>query len=319
MLTAPRNSMAPILALQMDPLERIYPLSDSSILLGEEAQRRGYEVWHYTPDTLSLSAEGISAEVVPIRFSLDASPDWKTGEKQRRNLAEASVVLLRQDPPFDMDYITSTYLLEALPITTRVLNNPFHVRNNPEKLFPLQFKAFCPPSCVTSSAQEIEHFHRQHRDIVIKPLYGHGGHGVFRLSENDPNAAALIEMLLLKRGEPLVAQLFLPEVETQERRIVLIGGEVAGVIARIPPQGEIRSNLRVGGKAAVAELTPRQAEICEALGPVLREKQLLLAGVDVIGDWLNEINITSPTGLRQLKSLYGTSPEKRFWDMAEAP
>lgn len=306
-----------IVALQMDALERINPLSDTTLLLAQEAQQRGHELWHYLPESLSLGEGGLSAEIAPITIDLSTPPYATLGGRERRLLSDASVVLLRQDPPFDMAYVTSTYLLESLPAKTKVLNDPFHVRNNPEKLFPLQFAQFCPPSCITRNVADIEAFRRAHGDIVIKPLYGHGGHGVFRLSRDDANAQALVEMLLRERGEPLVLQPFLPEVATQEKRIVLIGGEVVGAIGRIPPQGDIRSNLRVGGKAVPTELTPRQKEICEALAPVLREKKLLLVGLDVIGDWLNEINITSPTGLRQLKALYGTMPEKQFWDAVD--
>lgn len=306
-----------IVALQMDALERINPLSDTTLLLGQEAQRRGHALWHYLPESLSLGEGGLSADVAAMTIDLNAPPYATLGARERRFLSDASVVLLRQDPPFDMAYVTSTYLLESLPAKTKVLNDPFHVRNNPEKLFPLQFAPFCPPGCITRNAADIEAFRRAHGDIVIKPLYGHGGHGVFRLSRDDANAQALVEMLLRERGEPLVLQPFLPEVATQEKRILLIGGEVAGAIGRIPPQGDIRSNLRVGGKAVPTELTPRQREICEALAPVLREKKLLLVGLDVIGDWLNEINITSPTGLRQLKALYGSAPEKQFWDAVD--
>jgi len=310
--------MSAIVALQMDAPEHLRPAGDTTIMLAEEALRRGYELWHYTPRDMAICEGRVMVSAAPVSFDIHAEKWVSFGPRERRDLSKASIVLLRQDPPFDMQYLTSTWMLEALPKKVKVLNDPFHVRNNPEKIFPLQFPEFCPPTLVTADADEIAHFRNQHRDIVIKPLYGYGGAGVFRLRAEDGNFHALMETLLAPRDAVLVVQSFLPEIEQGDRRIMMIAGKVAGAFARMPAKGEIRANLRVGGSAVPMDLTAGQRKICEALGPVLREKNLMLAGIDVIGDKLIEINITSPTGLRQLKALYDSSPERDFWDAVEA-
>ncbi len=299
-------------AIQMDPIGSINPKSDTTLLLGAEACARGYEVYYYTPEKLHWK-NGVKADAHRITLRMDEKNYHELGEIHNLNLSTMDVILLRQDPPFDMGYMTTTYLLERLN-KTLVVNDPFHVRNNVEKLFPLQFPEFIPPTLVTSQADDIKTFYKEHGDIVIKPLYGFGGHSIFRIGKDGTNLNALTEMLSNNPREPLVAQKFLPEVATGERRIVMIHGKVEGVFGRIPADQEIRSNMRVGGTPAKAELTKRQRELCEALGPVLLEKGLLLAGVDMIGDYLTEINITSPTGLQALKKLYGATPEKTFWD-----
>lgn len=310
--------MAAIVALQMDAPENIRPAGDSTIILAEEAVRRGYELWHYTPRDMSIVGGKIYVDAANISFNPN-SEQWITlGARSRKLLSKASVVLLRQDPPFDMGYLSSTWMLEMLPEKVKVVNNPFHVRNNPEKLFPLQFPKFCPPTLVSANATEIERFRHEHKDIVIKPLYGHGGSGVFRLRPGDDNFHALMETLLAPRDAQLVVQAFLPEISKGDSRIVLIGGEVAGAFARIPAKGEIRANMRVGGSARAVDITRGQKKICDALAPVLVEKGIVFAGIDVIGDKLIEINTTSPTGLRQLKAMYDTTPERDFWDYVEA-
>lgn len=303
-------------AVQMDDIASINPKSDTTLALMHEAQARGYELWYYVPKNLRLqdgapyaSAQRISVKLEQGYFHIDPPEDIA--------LAEMNVVLMRQDPPFDLPYITATHLLELVHPKTRVVNDPFAVRNLPEKLFALHFPEFTPPTLISANADDIRAFHREQGEIVIKPLYGFGGHGVFHIGANGDNLEALIEMYFAQSREPLMIQRFLPEVGEGERRIIMIGGEYAGIFGRIPKSGDIRSNLRIGGTPVKAELTPRQRDIVEALGPVLCNNGIVLAGVDVIGDWLTEINITSPTGLRAMAALYGTNPQAQFWDKVE--
>lgn len=306
--------MAWRVALQMDPPERLNPAGDSTLVLALEAQRRGHTIWWYPADSLCWR-DGLlwTEQARRIRFFDDASRWFEQDSVETLRLNEVDVVLMRQDPPFDMGYLTATYLLERIHPHTFVTNHPFHVRNAPEKLFPLLFTDAMPPTLITHDAVAIRRFLSEQGDIVVKPLYGYGGHAVFHLNGQSGNVEAILETLLAQ-PEALVAQRFLPEVTEGDRRVVMIDGQVAGLLGRLPAVGEIRANLRVGGMAAEATLTPRQQEICARLGPALRERGILLAGVDFIGDWLTEINITSPTGLRALKQLYGTTPEADFWD-----
>lgn len=304
-------------ALQMDPPHGLNPRGDTSLLLGREAQRRGSALFYYAPESLTVQEGRVTARACPITL-YDSHTRWyDTGEAFRLDLATLDVVLLRQDPPFDMAYITSTYLLDMLPATTLVVNNPASVRNHPEKLLPLRWPEYMPPTLISADEAEIEAFRSRHRDIIIKPLYGHGGNAILRVQEEDGNLPAILEMHRASSRLPLMVQRFLPEVRTDDRRIILIDGEVRGVMGRIPAENEIRANFRVGGTPARAELTPRQREICAAVSPVLREKGLLFAGLDVIGDWLTEINITSPTGMVQMNALNGTTLEADFWDAVE--
>lgn len=306
------------IAIQMDPLDSINPAGDSTLRIAQEAQNRGYELFCYTPDTLSMNGRKIIAHAQSLNIQLGNDPFYSVGKKEHLELATMDVVLLRQDPPFDMGYITSTYILEQLPQTTRVFNHPEFVRNLPEKIFPLQFEAFCPPTLISSDLQVLENFYAEHKEIILKPLYGYGGRSVILLREGDGNLPALLEMHTSTSNEPILAQKFLPEVRDQDRRIILIDGEIAGVVGRIPAEGEIRANFRVGGSAAKAHLTKRQHEICEAVKPVLKEKDLLFVGLDVIGDYLTEINITSPTGMAQINQLEGIKCEALFWDALES-
>jgi glutathione synthase len=301
-------------ALQMDPPERLNPAGDSTILLALEAQRRGHALWWYPAGSLCWR-EGVlwTQHARRIRFFDDTSRWFEQDAPETLGLNEMDVVLMRQDPPFDMGYLTATYLLERIHPRTWVANDPFHVRNAPEKLLPLLFADAMPPTLISHDAAAIRTFLAEQGDIVVKPLYGYGGHAVFRLNGQSGNVEAILETLLAQ-PEPLVAQRFLPEVTEGDRRVVMIDGQVAGLLGRLPAAGEIRANLRVGGTAAQAALTPRQQDICARLGPALQARGILLAGVDFIGDWLTEINITSPTGLRALKQLYGTAPEADFWD-----
>ncbi len=308
--------MTKIIAIQADPVAGLNRLSDSTLMLAEEAQARGFSLHWYAPQQLSLRQGVPVAQAQP--FFLTQGDAWYRLETASAlPLQEVDVVLMRQDPPFDMAYLTATYMLERLPGSTQVVNHPTEVRNNPEKLFPLTFSEFTPPTLISADVTDIRAFHREHEEIVLKPLYSFGGRAVFHIRKDGSNLEALLEMMFTSTPEPLIAQRFLPEVTTGERRIVLINGEVAGVFGRLPAKGEIRSNLRIGGTPVACELTPRQRAICEAVGPVLKKKGLLLAGLDTIGDWLTEINVTSPTGLRAIASLYGTNPAALFWDALE--
>ncbi len=306
------------IALQMDHPQGLNPRGDSTLLIGREAQRRGHKLFFYTPEHLTLHNQELIANGYGITLHDDLAHWYDLGAPTRIRLTDMQVVLLRQDPPFNMAYITSTYLLDMLPPSTLVVNTPSSVRNHPEKLLPLGWPQFMPPTLITADITEIEAFRKEQRDIIIKPLYGHGGRAIIRLKEDDGNLPAFIEMHLATTKEPLMVQRFLPEVKTGDRRIILIDGEVAGIMGRIPGENEIRANFRVGGSPAEATLTPRQSEICEALKPVLKQKGLLFTGLDVIGDWLTEINITSPTGMVQMNKLYNLKLEARFWDAVES-
>lgn len=305
-------------AIQMDRLDTINPKGDSTLRLAREAQKRGHKLYYYTPDTLSCLNGVVSARAYEVSFFDEPTRYYELGEGGKRSLHEMDVVLLRQDPPFDMNYITSTYLLDLLADTTLVVNNPTSVRSHCEKLFPIEFARFMPPTLVSNNLSDIESFRADHKDIIIKPLYGYGGRGVFRIRNDDDNFHSLLEMMFSTTSEPVMVQPFLPEVKTGDRRIVLIDGEVGGVFGRIPADDEIRANMRVGGQPAAATLTTKQKEICDVIGPVLKAKGLVFVGLDVIGDWLTEINITSPTGLAAITNLYGTKAEERFWDVVEA-
>jgi glutathione synthase len=300
----------------MDPPERLNPQGDSTLVLALEAQRRGHALWWYPADSLCWREGRLwTPRARPIRFA-EGEHWYEQNAPESLCLNEVDVVLMRQDPPFDMGYLTATYLLERIHPQTLVVNDPFHVRNAPEKLFPLMFADAMPPTLIAQEVGAIRDFLAEQGDIVVKPLYGYGGHAVFRLHATSDNVEAILETLLA-RPEPLVAQRFLPEVAEGDRRVVMIDGQVTGLLGRIPAAGEIRANLRVGGSAAAAALTPRQQAICTRLGPELQARGLLFAGVDFIGDWLTEINLTSPTGLRALKQLYGTTPEADFWQAVE--
>jgi len=305
------------IAIQMDPMESINPRSDTTLRIGLEAQARGHALWHYTPDKLSWREGKITAEAQRVTFFPGEERYHEFTEKTSLDLSEMDVVLIRQDPPFNMTYITTTYLLERLQPKTLVANNPASVRDWPEKWMPVLFKEFMPPTLVSADVKAIEDFRREHEDIVVKPFYGFGGNDVFRIPPEEKNSAALITKALPKTKEPVMVQKFLPEVKDQDRRILMIDGEVAGIFGRIPAEGEIRANMRLGGTPVKAGITPRQRKICAALAPVLKEKGLLLAGIDVIGDFLTEVNITSPTGFAAVQKLYGKNVAANFWDAVE--
>jgi glutathione synthase len=297
-------------AIQMDPLESINFKGDTTLRLGLEAQARGHTLWHYTPDQLSWREGKVVAKARRVKLFDDAKRWFEFGAEERIDVGQMDVVLLRQDPPFNMAYITTTYLLEQIHPKTLVVNNPSAVRDFPEKWFPTEFAQFMPPTLISRDVKEVEDFRAAYKDIVIKPFYGFGGNGVFRVAPEST-------LSLPETDEPMMAQKFLPEVKDQDRRIILIEGKVEAIFGRIPAQGEIRANMRLGGTPVKAEITPRQREICAVVGPVLKAQGLLLVGLDVIGDWLTEINITSPTGIVAANALYGTKPEAKFWDAIE--
>jgi glutathione synthase len=310
--------MTRIAAFQMDPLSAINPKGDSTLLLMVEAQRRGYRLFHYTADKLAFENGLITARGHFVTVQDNPADHYREEEAATLDLRTATVVWMRQDPPFDMAYITATHILEALAKDTLVLNNPAMVRNCPEKWYVNDFPAFLPPTLITTDITAMEDFRARHKDIIIKPLYGYGGNAVFRIKEDDGNFHALLEWILKTSNEALVVQKFLPEVKDGDIRVVLIDGKVAGQIGRVPAVGEIRSNFRVGGSAAKMELTPRQQEICAALEAPLRERGLLFVGIDLIGDYLTEINVTSPTGIRAINAAYGSTLEADIWDATEA-
>lgn len=304
-------------AIQMDPIESINPRSDSTLLLGVEACRRGYKVFYYTPDKLTYRDGKISARAHPIKFFDNPEHYYELAEGFVLDLQTMDVVLLRQDPPFDMNYITTTYLLEMLQPKTLVVNDPASVRNNTEKLFPTLLREYMPPTLISADIQEITEFYIEHKDIILKPLYGFGGRAVLHLKEGDDNFHSLTEMLFTGSKEPIIAQKFLPEVKSEDKRVIMVDGEVAGVVGRVPAAGNIRANMRVGGTASKAELSKKQKEICEVLRASLKDKGIIFAGLDLIGDYLTEINITSPTTLRAANNLYGVNLERNIWDAIE--
>lgn len=299
------------IALQMDPLESITFKSDTTLRLGLEAQARGATLWHYTPDKLSWSEGKVIANARRVTLFDDEKRWFEFGAAERIDVSAMDVVLLRQDPPFNMDYITTTYLLERIHPKTLVVNDPRSVRDLPEKWFPTQFAEFMPPTLISRDVKAIEDFRAAHKDIVVKPFYGFGGHDVYRIAPGE-------KLALPEMNEPIIVQKFLPEVKDGDRRIILIDGKVEAIFGRIPAEGEIRANTRIGGTPVKAEITKRQREICAAVGPVLKKHGLILVGLDVIGDYLTEINITSPTGIVLANTLYGTKLETKFWDAVES-
>ncbi len=309
--------MALIVAIQMDPIERIDIAGDSTFALALEAQARGHALLYYGPRDLTFRDGTVSARTRPLSVRNTKGDHFTLGDSQVYELARADVVLMRQDPPFDMAYITATHILERIHPETLVVNDPFHVRNAPEKLFVMLFKDLMPPTLVTSDREEIRSFRAEHRDIILKPLYGNGGAGVFRVKEDDDNLGAMLEMFTAFYREPIVVQRYVPEVRKGDKRVLLVDGEFAGAVNRVPIPGETRSNLHVGGRPEAAELTPREEYICRTIGPELKSRGLIFAGIDVIGDYLTEINVTSPTGIWEVKRFGGPDAAKLVWDAIE--
>ncbi|MEQ8357428.1 MAG: glutathione synthase [Kiloniellaceae bacterium] len=309
--------MSLAVAIQMDPIEAIDIEGDSSFVLALEAQRRGHGLYHYLPQHLSLNGNRVYARMRALEVRREKGNHFSFGAYQTIDLAAVDVVLMRQDPPFDMSYITATHLLEHVHPQTLVVNDPVHVRNAPEKLFITHFPELMPPTLITSDRREVQSFRAEHGDIIIKPLFGNGGAGVFHLGPEDENLTALLELFTGLYREPIIVQRYLPQVRRGDKRIILIDGRPAGAINRVPAKGEARSNMHVGGRAEKSELTPREKEICEAIGPALKERGLIFVGIDVIGDYMTEINVTSPTGLQEINRFDETRLEAQIWDVIE--
>ena len=290
-------------AIQMDPVASIDIAGDSTFALGLEAQSRGHDLWYYSPDKLSFDEGKITARGQSLQLFDNCDAFFKTGAIETRALDEFDVILMRQDPPFDMAYITTTHILERLPASTMVVNNPAEVRNAPEKLLVTHYPDLLPATLISRDSNAIHAFRAKHKDIIVKPLYGNGGAGVFRIKPNDQNLNSLLEMFLGNSREPVMVQEYLPAVRDGDKRVILVNGEPAGTVNRIPNDGEARSNFHVGGIAAAAQLTARDKHICATIGPELKRRGLLFVGIDIIGDYLTEINVTSPTGIREIQRL----------------
>ncbi|MFN3548318.1 MAG: glutathione synthase [Mesorhizobium sp.] len=305
------------IAVQMDHVATVSIAGDTTFALSLEAQRRGHELFHYTPDKLSLRDGKAFAWAEPMQVRDVRGDHYTLGEQERLDLTEVDVVLLRQDPPFDMNYITTTHILERIHPKTLVVNDPAWVRNSPEKIFVTEFPDLMPETLITKDPREVAAFRREFGDIIVKPLYGNGGAGIFHLAEADRNLASLLEMFGQMFREPYIVQRYLKDVRKGDKRIILIDGEPVGAINRVPSETDSRSNMHVGGRAEATELTDREREICARIGPALRERGFLLVGIDVIGGYLTEINVTSPTGVREVKKFGGADIAALFWDSVE--
>jgi glutathione synthase len=305
-------------AVQMDPIERINIRGDSTFALLLEAQKRGHGVSYYTPDKLSLRGDELVAPMQILTVRDEVGDHFTLGEPKREPLTNFDVILLRQDPPFDLAYITSTHFLERIHPKTLVVNDPASVRNAPEKLFVMNFPQLMPPTLISRDLDEINAFRDEHGAVVMKPLHGHGGAAVFRVMPQDMNFGSLFDMFSVTFKEPWVIQRFLPEVKHGDKRIILVDGEFAGAVNRVPAADDLRSNMVRGGAAQSTELSDREREICTTLGPALRELGLLFVGIDVIDGYLTEINVTSPTGIRAIQRLGGPDVAAKIWDVIEA-
>ncbi len=310
--------MSLAVAFQMDPIEAIDIKADSTFVLALEAQARGHGLYHYLPSDLSLGAGRVFARARPLEVRRRAGAHARLGAPQNIDLATMDVILMRQNPPFDMAYITATHLLEHIHPETLVVNDPVRVRNAPEKLFVTHFPELMPPTLITANRDEVREFRREHRDIIIKPLFGNGGAGVFHIAPDDDNLNALLEMFTERSREPIMVQRYLPEVRDGDRRIILVDGRAVGAVDRIPPPGDVRANLHVGATPRKAELSRRDREICEAIGPILSEHGMIFVGIDVIGGHLTEINVTSPTGLQEVNRFDEVHLEADIWDAIES-
>ncbi len=304
-------------ALQMDPIAAVNIEGDSTFRIGLEAQQRGHSLFFYTPDRLAFVEGRVVARGWPIELRREKGNHVSFGAEVEVDLGDFDVVWLRQDPPFDMGYITTTHLLEMIHPKTLVVNDPFWVRNSPEKLLVLRFPHLTPPTAIARDLQTIRAFKARHGDIILKPLYGNGGAGVFRLDANDRNLSSLYELFTSMSREPMIVQKFLPAVAAGDKRVILVDGEPVGAINRVPQAGETRSNMHVGGRPEPVGLTARDLEICAEIGPMLREKGQVFVGIDVIGDWLTEINVTSPTGIQELERFDGINAARKIWEAIE--
>ncbi|MBB6306831.1 glutathione synthase [Xanthobacter tagetidis] len=309
--------MALKVAVQMDHIARINIAGDSTFALLLEAQRRGHALYHYTPERMAMRDGVVFATIEPLTVKDEAGAHFALGEKVRVPLAEMDVVLMRQDPPFDMAYVTATHLLERIHPKTLVVNDPAHVRNAPEKIFVTEFPDLMPPTLISRDLDEIKAFRAEFGDVVMKPLYGNGGAAVFRLAADDLNFGSLYDLFATTFREPWVIQRFLPAVKHGDKRIILVDGAAAGAVNRVPSEGDLRSNMVRGGAAKPTDLTPREQEICARIGPSLKKMGLIFVGIDVIDGNLTEINVTSPTGLRAIKRLGGPDIAVEIWDKIE--
>lgn len=306
-------------AFQMDDIATINLDGDSTFILGLEAQKRGYQLFHYLPEDLTYRAGRVVARAHAMTLRREEGNHYNFGPEITLDLSDdVDVILMRQDPPFDMAYITATHLLDLVHPKTLVVNNPAEVRNAPEKLFVMKFHDLMPPTMITRRLDEIQAFRAEHGEIIVKPLYGMGGDGIFYLKEGDSNLGALHEMFMDKNREPVMIQKFLPEVRGGDKRIILVDGEAVGAINRVPAAGEVRSNLVAGGRAEDTILTDRERHICERLRDDLKARGLIFVGIDVIGDWLTEINVTSPTGLQAINNFQNIALEATIWDAIES-
>ena len=301
----------------MDPIEDVDINADSTFRLAEEAQNRGHDLYVYTPNDLTFNRGKIIAKVCSISLKRKIGDHVNFGAVELLALSEFDVIWLRQDPPFDMGYITNTHLLDLIGQKTLIVNNPFWVRNLPEKLLVLEFPDLIPETVISRDLEEIKRFKNEFKDIIIKPLYGNGGAGIFRLREDDKNLTSLHELFSNMSSEPLIAQAFLPDVKKGDKRIILVDGEPVGAINRVPKAGETRSNMHVGGKAEPAKLSQRDREICRSIGPILKNRGQVFVGIDVIGDYLTEINVTSPTGIQELERFDKVNIAEMIWHAVE--
>ena len=304
-------------AIQMDPIELVDIDADSTFRIAEEAQTRGHDLFYYNPSKLILDNGVVNAKGCKLKVMREQGNHFELGREQLVNLNDFDVVWLRQDPPFDMGYITYTHILDRLGPDTLVVNDPFWVRNYPEKLLVLDFPDLTPPTVIARDINVLKEFKNKHQDIIIKPLYGNGGAGVFRLGPDDKNISSLHELFSGINNEPLIAQQFLPDVSKGDKRVILVDGKPVGAINRVPAKGETRSNMHVGGRPEKIELSERDLEICAKIGPLLKEKGQIFVGIDVIGPWLTEINVTSPTGIQELERFNNENIAGLIWDSIE--
>jgi glutathione synthase len=305
-------------AVQMDPIASINIDGDSTFALMLEAQARGHALWHYHVRDLALAGGRVLAHAQPVEVRRVKGDHFTLGAPVELDLGQVDVVLMRQDPPFDMAYITATHILEHIHPKTLVVNDPASVRNAPEKLFVTHFPDLMPETLISADIRQIRRFREKHADIILKPLFGNGGAGVFHVKPEDPNLNALLEMFTERSREPLVVQRYVPDVRKGDKRIILVDGVAMGAINRVPAAGEARSNMHVGGRPEPTTLTDREREICDAIGPELRKRGLIFVGIDVIGGYLTEINVTSPTGLQEIARFDGIHLERAIWDAIEA-
>lgn len=306
-------------ALQMDPIEDVDINGDSTFALGLEAQKRGHKLYHYLVEDMSFLDGKVKAHARPLTLKREVGDHYTVEKSEHIDLGDdIDVILMRQDPPFHMGYITATHILEHIHPKTLVVNDPASVRNAPEKIFLTRFPDLMPPTLITSNNEDVKAFRKEYGDIIVKPLYGNGGAGVFRITKDDQNLASLIEMFQEFYPEPFIVQKYLSDVRKGDKRIILVDGVPVGAINRVPDKGEVRSNMHVGGEARKTDLTAREHEICEAIGPVLKEQGQIFVGIDVIGDYLTEINVTSPTGIQEIKRFDGTDIAVLIWDAIES-